>query len=64
MISGYLSITGHIPFSTDESWCSFFSYVPMCRYAEDLPFMLKSMIGDPIKREELRLDEPVSNNFV
>ena len=36
---------------------AFFCYGPICRYASDLPLMLKAMGGH--LTDELRLDEPV-----
>ncbi|XP_054267774.1 fatty-acid amide hydrolase 2-A-like isoform X1 [Macrosteles quadrilineatus] len=56
---GYVSNKGHRPSSDDESWDRFFTLGPMCRFATDLPIMLRTLVNDSYKIQELRLDEEV-----
>lgn len=41
-----VSPVGHVPCSTAANWGDFFTMAPMCRYAIDLPIVLKA-IADP-----------------
>lgn len=59
---GFVSNQGHRPGSTDESWDHFFTLGPMCRYATDLPLMLRTIVSDKERLKELRLDEQVSRS--
>lgn len=49
---------GHNPSCEDESWGNFFTPGAMCRYAEDLPLLLRAM-HDP-EGTPLTLDSPVN----
>ncbi|KAG8277888.1 hypothetical protein J6590_033422 [Homalodisca vitripennis] len=56
---GYVSNRGHRPSSQDGCWDHYFTLGPMCRYARDLPVILNTIVADPRRARELRLDEQV-----
>ncbi|XP_060526924.1 fatty-acid amide hydrolase 2-A-like [Cylas formicarius] len=53
------SIIGHVPFCVDERNSLYLVMGPMARYACDLRFMLRVMVGNKMSAE-LKLDEPVN----
>ncbi|CAB3239586.1 unnamed protein product [Arctia plantaginis] len=54
---GIISIEGHIPTLSDESFPKFLTVGPMTRRADDLPLLMDIMAGD--NKSLLRLDQPV-----
>ena len=56
---GVVSTDGHKPSCKDPDYSKFFTMAPMCRYAEDLPLVLRNLITDPEKEAQLNLDQPV-----
>lgn len=57
MSQGIISIEGHIPTLSDESFPKFLTVGPMTRRADDLPLLMDIMAGD--SKSLLRLDQPV-----
>jgi hypothetical protein len=60
LISGLLSSVGNKPKCTDKEYYRYFTMAPMCRYAEDLPLLLRNVLCDPNKEALLELDKPVT----
>ncbi|XP_075234495.1 fatty-acid amide hydrolase 2 isoform X2 [Lycorma delicatula] len=56
---GFVSNRGHIPTAGDTFWNKYFTLGPMCRFAEDLPLVLGTIIPDITKRKQLQLHESV-----
>nr|CAD7439053.1 unnamed protein product [Timema bartmani] len=54
---GVISLSGHVPTSSDKLWPKMFVIGPMVRYAEDLPLMMRILANENCR--QLRLDEPV-----
>ncbi|XP_075971913.1 fatty-acid amide hydrolase 2-A-like [Anticarsia gemmatalis] len=59
---GLISIEGHIPTLSDESFPKFLTVGPMTRKADDLPLLMNIMAGD--NKHLLNLDQPVQMNQV
>lgn len=57
-----LSIKGHFPMSSDESFADFLVVGPMCRYAKDLPLLVQVMAGP--NATQLRLNDPLSTKDI
>nr|CAD7587514.1 unnamed protein product [Timema genevievae] len=53
---GVISLSGHVPTSSDKLWPKVFVIGPMVRYAEDLPLMMRILANENCR--QLRLDEP------
>ncbi|KJH46693.1 Amidase [Dictyocaulus viviparus] len=58
---GVIPLDGHIPVATHYK-AQMLRIGPMCRYAEDIPLLIKVMGGDKVL--SLRLDEPVTMRTV
>nr|CAD7439054.1 unnamed protein product [Timema bartmani] len=58
---GVISLSGHVPTSSDKLWPKMFVIGPMVRYAEDLPLMMRILANENCR--QLRLDEPVRGSF-
>lgn len=56
---GFVSNKGHVPTAADDYWDRYFALGPMCRFAEDIPVVLKAIIPDISKQKQLQLDEDV-----
>lgn len=57
-----VSPAGHVPCSTAPNWGDFFTIAPMCRYAMDLPLVLKAMAQPNLLQNKHiieNLDRPV-----
>nr|CAD7570086.1 unnamed protein product [Timema californicum] len=54
---GVVSISGHVPTSSDKLWPKVFVIGPMVRYAEDLPLVMRILANENCR--QLRLDKPV-----
>ncbi|KHJ76999.1 hypothetical protein OESDEN_23381 [Oesophagostomum dentatum] len=54
---GIVPLDGHIPVATNYK-TQMLRIGPMCRFAEDIPLLIKVMGGEKV--ESLSLDEPVS----
>ncbi|KAL1115912.1 hypothetical protein AAG570_006201 [Ranatra chinensis] len=54
---GIISVKGHRPTCRDEDWDKYLTAGPLCRYAEDLPLILKAVA--PKATQILKLDQPV-----
>nr|CAD7200387.1 unnamed protein product [Timema douglasi] len=55
--SRVVSISGHVPTSSDKLWPKVFVIGPMVRYAEDLPLIMRILANENCR--QLRLDQPV-----
>lgn len=51
-----VSPLGHVPCSSAPNWGDFFTIAPMCRYACDLPLVLKAMAQPGLRQNELIIE--------
>uniref|UniRef100_A0A6M2DUW9 Putative amidase n=1 Tax=Xenopsylla cheopis TaxID=163159 RepID=A0A6M2DUW9_XENCH len=56
-----VSTRGHMPNSTSKDWPDFFTIAPMCRYASDIPLLLRVMCDPAGPKLQLGLQVSVKN---
>lgn len=52
-----ISPHGHVPCSTAPNWGAFFTMAPMCRYAKDLPVVLKALADPTVVQNKHTLEK-------
>lgn len=62
LISGIVSINGHMPVVDDKLFEDFLVLGPLCRYAEDLTTTMQVLSGT--NASKLQLDQPVATSDI
>lgn len=52
-----ISPLGHVPCSSASNWGDFFTMAPMCRYARDLPVVLKALAQPNLQQNKLIIEK-------